>query len=164
MEKEFEKIADFNGEVFLGLWNDFNCRCYVNEDVVLVTFFKPFFEPEENRQDKLIIKGNNAVDLLDYVLSEYYKGDNLNIEDCFNSWLIKNYKVEDGKVEYTTDLPFDNVSWEEKYKCLLSDWNNQNDNIKFLCRTIKAKNKRIKRLKARVKELEKELKESNEYV
>ena len=159
MEKVFEKISDFHGKEFFGLWGDFNCRCYVNEDVVFVTFFKT--ENEESTE-KFFIKGNNAIDLLDFVLSEYYKEDNVKIEDCFSCWLFDYYNkevdtIQSGKVEYNTDLPFDDLSWEERYKSILSDWEKQGDNIRYLCRTIRRKNKHIKKLETQIRELKKQL-------
>lgn len=157
MDKVFEKISDFHGKEFWGLWGNFSCRCYVNNDTIFVYFCRE----DNNRMEKFFVNGDKAIDLFDFVLSEYYKDDDTKIEDGFSCWLSNNYHFmrEHNKHENVQkiDLPFDEVGLELAYNSLLSDWKKQSDNIKRLCRIIKRKNKRIKKLENKIKHMEKQI-------
>ena len=90
----FEKITDFDGKQFLNLWGGFSCVCFVDGINTFVTFYV-------KDKEVLSLSGNDANDILDFVLSEYYKNENSTIEDGFSTWLIEYY----GNVK----PPFDGV-------------------------------------------------------
>ena len=80
----FEKITDFDGKQFLNLWGGFSCECFADG---INTFVMFYIKDEEI----LSLSGNDANDILDFVLSEYYKNENSTIEDGFSTWLMGHY-------------------------------------------------------------------------
>lgn len=80
----FEKITDFDGKQFLNLWGGFSCECFVDG---INTFVMFYIKDEE----VLSLSGNDANDILDFVLSEYYENENSTIEDGFSTWLMGHY-------------------------------------------------------------------------
>lgn len=80
-----EKITDFDGRRFLNLWGGFSCVCFVDDINTFVTFY------DVKDKEVLSLSGNEANDILDFVLSEYYKNENSTIEDGFSNWLIEHY-------------------------------------------------------------------------
>ena len=80
----FEKITDFDGKQFLNLWGGFSCVCFVDGINTFVTFYV-------KDKEVLSLSGNDANDILDFVLSKYYENENSTIEDGFSTWLIEHY-------------------------------------------------------------------------
>lgn len=80
----FEKFTDFDGKQFLNLWGGFSCECFVDG---INTFVMFYIKDEE----VLSLSGNDANDVLDFVLSEYYENENSTIEDGFSTWLMGHY-------------------------------------------------------------------------
>lgn len=80
-----ERLRDFNDKQF-GV-NEWGCKCIVNEeeDIYSVTFFK---------EDMMVhLHGNEAKDMLDWVLSYYYEKDGRDLQSCFNAWIVGNPDV-----------------------------------------------------------------------
>ena len=136
----FEKITDFDGKQFLNLWGGFSCECFVDG---INTFVMFYIKDEE----VLSLSGNDANDILDFVLSEYYENENSTIEDGFSTWLMGHYDnvmptfVEENKKEETPTT--DDIPLSVLYKTLLKDWKRQN-------RIIEKQKKEIKKLKDKV--------------
>ena len=80
----FEKITDFDGKQFLNLWGGFSCECFVDGINTFVMFYI-------KDKEVLSLSGNDANDVLDFVLSEYYENENSTIEDGFSTWLMGHY-------------------------------------------------------------------------
>jgi len=80
----FEKITDFDGRIFLNLWGGFSCECFADGINTFVMFYI-------NGKEVLSLSGNDANDVLDFVLSEYYVNENSTIEDGFSTWLMEHY-------------------------------------------------------------------------
>ena len=80
----FEKFTDFDGKQFFNLWGGFSCECFVDG---INTFVMFYIKDEE----VLSLSGNDANDVLDFVLSEYYENENSTIEDGFSTWLMGHY-------------------------------------------------------------------------
>ena len=95
----FEKIVDFHNAKFSNLWKGFSCECFIEDDKRLITFRKDELE--------ILVEGEEANDLLDFVLSYYYENENTKIEDGFSSWLIEHYgESEDIKdILSVNDIP-----------------------------------------------------------
>lgn len=130
----FEKITDFDGSKFENLWGGFSCKCIADGIVTFLMFYK-------DGEERLSLSGNNANEVLDFVLSEYYKNDNTKIEDGFSTWLLEYYddvvptfekNSEEEEVLPTNDMPF-----ERLYNNLLKDWKRQNKIISRQKTTIK---------------------------
>ena len=98
-------------------------------------------------EEVLSFSGNDANDILDFVLSEYYKNENSTIEDGFSTWLMEHYDNvmptfgEKTKEEET--ITSDDIPLSVLYKTLLKDWKRQN-------RIIEKQKKEIKELKDKV--------------
>lgn len=130
----FEKITDFDGSKFENLWGGFSCKCIADGIVTFLMFYK-------DGEERFSLSGNDANEVLDFVLSEYYKNDNTKIEDGFSTWLLKYYddvvptfekNSEEEEVLPTNDMPF-----ERLYNNLLKDWKRQNKIISRQKTTIK---------------------------
>lgn len=80
----FEKITDFDGKQFLNLWGGFSCECFADGINTFVMFYI-------KDKEVLSLSGNDANDVLDFVLSEYYENENSTIEDGFSTWLMGHY-------------------------------------------------------------------------
>ena len=161
----FEKITDFDGKKFQNLLDGISCECFADNVSTFVIFYK-------NGKEFRSFSGNEANDILDFVLSEYYTMEMPAIEDAFNKWLgeyINNNEAynavsaDNGKVEYNTALPFDNVTLSARYNCLLQDWNRLNKIIGKLCGKIKAKNRYIRKLKDENRLLKKKIAQMTEH-
>lgn len=61
----FEKIVDFHNAKFSNLWKGFSCECFIEDDKRLITFRKDELE--------ILVEGEEANDLLDFVLSFFMK-------------------------------------------------------------------------------------------
>lgn len=81
----FEKFTDFNGKRFPNLWGDFSCECFVDGVNTFVMFYI------KDKEVVLSFSGNDANDILDFVLSKYYENENSTIEDGFSNWLMEHY-------------------------------------------------------------------------
>lgn len=136
----FEEITDFDGKQFFNLWGGFSCECFADG---INTFVMFYIKDEE----VLSFSGNDANDILDFVLSEYYKNENSTIEDGFSIWLMEHYDNvmptfgEKTKEEET--ITSDDIPLSVLYKTLLKDWKRQN-------RIIEKQKKEIKELKDKV--------------
>ena len=149
----FEKITDFDGSKFENLWGGFSCKCIADGIVTFLMFYK-------DGEERFSLSGNDANEVLDFVLSEYYKNDNTKIEDGFSTWLLEYYddvvptfekNSEEEEVLPTNDMPF-----ERLYNNLLKDWKRQNKIIsrqKITIKKLKAKleNYSLQNHKLRVK-------------
>lgn len=136
----FEKITDFDGKQFFNLWGGFSCECFVDG----INTFVMFYVKDE---EVLSLSGNDANDILDFVLSEYYENENSTIEDGFSTWLMGHYdnvvptfgeETESEEVLTTDDIPLSVL-----YKTLLKDWKRQD-------RIIEKQKKEIKKLKDKI--------------
>lgn len=136
----FEKITDFDGKKFLNLWGSFSCKCFADGINTFVMFYV-------NNEEVLSLSGNDANNLLDFVLSEYYKNENSTIEDGFSTWLMEHYDnvmptfEEETKEEET--LTTEDIPLSVLYKTLLKDWKRQD-------KIIEKQKKEIKKLKDKV--------------
>ena len=146
----FEKITDFDGKQFLNLWGGFSCECFADG---INTFVMFYIKDEEI----LSLSGNDANDILDFVLSEYYKNENSTIEDGFSTWLMGHYDnvmpTFDKEAEIEGTLTTDDISLSVSYKILLKDWKHQNKIIKKQKKEIKKLRDKIIKLQMRISEL-----------
>lgn len=133
----FEKIVDFHNAKFNNLWRGYSCECFVNGDNVLVNFRKD--------KQEISICGDEANDLLDFVLSYYYENENTKIEDGFSSWLVEHYAESD-------DIPLPVL-----YRTLPNDWKRQDKIIKNLKNEIKKCEQKIETYSLKIYELRKQL-------
>ena len=135
-----EKITDFDGKQFLNLWGGFSCECFADGINTFVMFYV-------NNEEVLSLSGNDANNILDFVLSEYYKNENSTIEDGFSTWLMEHYDNvmptfgEETKEEET--LTTEDIPLSVLYKTLLKDWKRQD-------KIIEKQKKEIKNLKDKV--------------
>ena len=125
----FEKIVDFHNAKFSNLWKGFSCECFIEDDKRLITFRKDELE--------ILVKGEEANDLLDFVLSYFYENENAKIEDGFSSWFIEHYAGSD---DIKDSLSVDDIPLPVLYRTLLNDWKRQDKIIKKL----KNENKKCK--------------------
>lgn len=142
----FEKIVDFHNAKFNNLWRGYSCECFVNGDNVLVNFRKD--------KQEISICGDEANDLLDFVLSYYYENENTKIEDGFSSWLVEHYAGSD---DIKDSLSVDDIPLPELYRTLLNDWKRQDKIIKKLKNEIKKCKQKIEAYSLKIYELRKQL-------
>lgn len=119
----FEKIIDFNNAKFNNLWGGFSCECLVDDTNKIVSFYK-------DNGECILVNGNNAEDILDFVLSEYYENEDTIIEDGFSKWLEEHYTKHTGHCEEKKEMPLDIIRKEldKQYKII----SNQKKEIKRL--------------------------------
>lgn len=133
----FEKITDFDGAKFENLWGGFSCECFADGVQTFVMFYK-------DNEEVLSYSGNEANDLLDFVLSEYYENDDTIIEDGFSTWLMGYYNdvvpTFNNKTENNEDLTTNDIPLPVLYETLLKDWKRQD-------KIISKQKKEIKRLR-----------------
>lgn len=142
----FEKIVDFHNAKFSNLWKGFSCECFIEDDKRLIRF----------RKDELdiLVEGEEANDLLDFVLSYYYENENTKIEDGFSSWLIEHYG---GSEDIKDILSVNDIPLPVLYRTLLNDWKRQDKIIKKLKNEIKKCKQKIETYSLKNYELRKQL-------
>lgn len=123
----FQSFKDFNGQIFNGLGGGFSCRCSVDDVNACVMFFK-------GGKEVLSYKGQEANDVLDFVLSEYYKDEKSTIEGCFNMWLFEHFLSCNGNFARDTSL---GQTEDEKYVILLRELKSLKTNINNLWRSVR---------------------------
>lgn len=142
----FEKIVDFHNTKFSNLWRGYSCECFVDGDNVFVNFFKD--------KQEISICGDEANDLLDFVLSYYYENESTKIEDGFSSWLIEHYG---GSEDIKDILSVNDIPLPVLYRTLLNDWKRQDKIIKNLKNEIKKCKQKIETYSLKNFELRKQI-------
>ena len=103
---------------------------------------------------EILVEGEEANDLLDFVLSYYYENENTKIEDGFSSWLIEHY----GESEDIKDvLSVNDIPLPVLYRTLLNDWKRQDKIIKKLKNEIKKCKQKIETYSLKNFELRKQI-------
>lgn len=130
----FEKISDFHNTKFDNLWGGFSCVCFVTDTNTRIVFYK-------DGKEHILLSGNQANDLIDFVLSEYYENEHTIIEDGFSTWLMGYYDKPKSEPDENND--------KNVIDTLLKDLRKQNE-------VIQQQNAQIEVLKLRIEELEKQ--------
>lgn len=148
-----EKISDFNGIKFENLWGDFSCECVIDDISSYVMFFK-------DNDVRISLSGDDANDVLDFVLSKFYSSNDTTIEDGFNSWLIERYNnivPTFGNVESNNDNDNDDIPLPVLYATLLKSWKMQEKIIKKQKREIKRLKEKVEKYSIKNYEMRKQL-------
>ena len=103
---------------------------------------------------EILVEGEEANDLLDFVLSYYYENENTKIEDGFSSWLIEHYG---GSEDIKDILSVNDIPLPVLYRTLLNDWKRQDKIIKKLKNEIKKCKQKIETYSLKNYELRKQL-------
>ena len=133
----FEKIVDFHNAKFNNLWRGYSCECFVNGDNVLVNFRKD--------KQEISICGDEANDLLDFVLSYYYENENTKmkneIKKCkqkIEAYSLKNYELR---------------KQLERYENGETNGETMHDIIVGLNEAVRKRNKKIEELEQKLSQL-----------
>lgn len=142
MSKVFEKISDFDNVMFENLWAGFVCKCENVNGTPLIIASKNYDKENDVYRDEILFEGNEAIDMLDFVLSNYYENEDTTIEDGFSEYLqhyfhgLPPYEYDpetDTNSEDSDNLNLDDIPLPVMYRIALKNLKHQEkviDNLK----------------------------------